>query len=76
VAAVQLELLERDEELRQLKLHLQKAQSYMKIHADTHRTERNFEVADWVFLKLRPHRQKTVASCISGKLATRYYWPY
>ena len=47
----------------------------MKTHADTHRTERNFEVADWVFLKLRPHQQKTVASCISGKLAARYYWP-
>lgn len=38
VAAVQLELLERDEALRQLKLQLQKAQSCMKTQADSHRT--------------------------------------
>lgn len=55
--AVQRELIDRDEALRQLKHHLQRAQGRMKSQADHKRTERSFAVGDWVVLKLRPHKQ-------------------
>ena len=47
----------------------------MKTQADKYRKERNFEIADLVFLKLKQHRQHSVAARISLKLSTRYYGP-
>jgi len=49
VAAVQRELMERDEALKQLKEHLQRAQGRMKALADLKRQEKHFEVGEWVF---------------------------
>jgi hypothetical protein len=48
----------------------------MKRQADKHRTDRSFVVGEWVFVKLRAHRQKSVVTRISAKLAARYYGPY
>ncbi|GAU28744.1 hypothetical protein TSUD_372530 [Trifolium subterraneum] len=73
VAAVQKELEERDEALKQLRVHLQRAQDRMKNFADAKRTDRSFNVGEWVFLKLRPYRQQSVVSRINVKLAVRYY---
>ncbi|MCI20747.1 hypothetical protein A2U01_0041910, partial [Trifolium medium] len=44
VAAVALELSERDEALKQLKLHLLRAQEHMKKYADSKRRDVKFEV--------------------------------
>lgn len=76
VRAVRRELLDRDETLQQLKYHLNKLQSRMKSHANARRVDRQFEVGEWDFLKLRPHVQQTVNSKICPKLAPRYYGPF
>ncbi|GAU17006.1 hypothetical protein TSUD_37640 [Trifolium subterraneum] len=76
VAAVALELEDRDEALRQLKLHLQKAQEQMTTYANKKRRDLCFTVGEWVFLKLRPHRQQTVVRRINQKLAPRFYGPF
>lgn len=73
VEAVQQELFDRDEALRQLKFHLNRAQGRMKCQADKRRHDRTFEVGEWVFLKLRPHRQHSVAIRICPKLSARFY---
>ena len=46
------ELRVRDEALRQLKLHLLKAQEQMKCAANAHRRDVKFAIGDWVYLKL------------------------
>ncbi|CAJ2678799.1 unnamed protein product [Trifolium pratense] len=76
VDAVQKELLDRDEALRQLRDQLQRAQDRMKQIADKKRCDRSFEVGEWVFVKLRAHRQQSVVCRINAKLAARYFGPY
>jgi Skp family chaperone for outer membrane proteins len=42
--------------IKELRRQLQKARDKMKKFADGKRSERNFEVGDWVFLKLHQYR--------------------
>ncbi|MCI27025.1 RNA-directed DNA polymerase (Reverse transcriptase) [Trifolium medium] len=76
VEAVQRELLDRDEVLKQLREHLLRAQERMKGLADKRREDKSFEVGEWVFVKLRAHRQQSVVTRINAKLAARFYGPY
>ncbi|PNX92424.1 retrotransposon-related protein [Trifolium pratense] len=76
VEAVQRDLLDRDEALRQLKAQLMRAQEKMKHQADKKRLDRSFVCGEWVFVKLRAHRQHSVVTRINAKLAARYYGPY
>jgi hypothetical protein len=48
------------ETLTILKENLQMAQNRMKQQADQHRSERQFEEGDWVFLRLQPYKQSTL----------------
>lgn len=68
VQAVAQELYDRDEALKQLKSHLLQAQSRMKVQADKKRRDVQFDVHDWVYVKLKPYRHghqshKSKTSC-------------
>jgi hypothetical protein len=56
--------------------HLARAQNRMKLQADKKRTERIFKVGDWVYIKLQPYIQTSVAPRANQKLAYRFFGPY
>ena len=48
----------------------------MKFYADKNRSEREFQVGDWVFLRLQPYRQTTLSMRRDLKLAPKFYGPF
>jgi hypothetical protein len=53
------------------------AQNHMKQQAYQHRSERSFEVGDWVFLILQPYKQISLKQAKKdNKLSPKYYGPY
>ena len=57
VQAVEEHIEYQQQVLQLLKDSLTLAQNQMKQQADQHRSERSFEVGDWVFLRLQPYKQ-------------------
>ncbi|GJT16655.1 retrotransposable element Tf2 [Tanacetum coccineum] len=60
VEVVDRTLIAREAPIDTMKFHLKRAQDIMKSHANKGRSDRQFKVGDWVYLKLQPHRQVTV----------------
>ena len=52
-------------------------QNRMKQQADQHRSERSFDVGDWVFRQLQPYKQMSLKQANKdNKLSPKYYGPY
>ncbi|KAF5757863.1 putative nucleotidyltransferase, Ribonuclease H [Helianthus annuus] len=75
-ADLEHQLLDRDDMLKLLRSNLQKAQDRMRNQANTKRRDQTYNVGDYVFLKIQPYRQKSLAKRRFEKLSPRFFGPY
>jgi hypothetical protein len=59
-----------------IRQHLNRAKQRMKRQADEHRSERQFQVGDLVFVKLQPYIQSSLAHHTNQKLSFKFFGPY
>lgn len=76
VLEVDRSLTSRELKLQLLKFHLHRSQQRMMDQANKHRVDLQFQVGDWVYLKIQPYRQLTLSSKHFSKLSFKYYGPY
>ena len=76
VPAVKNHLEENQRIINLLKENLTLARNRMKQQANQHRTEREFEVGDWVFVRLQPYKQLSLKQQGKNKLSPKYYGSY
>ncbi|GJS75913.1 hypothetical protein Tco_0725794 [Tanacetum coccineum] len=66
----------REEAISLLKFHLGRSLVRMKNMADKKRSEREFVLNDWVYVKLQPYRQISLRKGKHHKLSPKFYGPY
>ncbi|GAB2269904.1 hypothetical protein Dimus_038810 [Dionaea muscipula] len=76
VAAVEDELIDRDQLLKEVRENLCVAQNRMRQIYDRKHMDRSFAIGNWVLLRLQPYRQLSLAARRNQKLAPRFYGPF
>ncbi|XP_074326479.1 uncharacterized protein LOC141664426 [Apium graveolens] len=76
VNSVEELLQERDAILADLHFNLVRAQHMIRQTANSKRREDSFEVNDWLYLRLQPYLQRSLAKRPYEKLAARFYGPF
>jgi hypothetical protein len=69
-------LSDRQTFIKLIQAHLTRAQQRMKCPADKHRSEREFQVGDLVYLKVQPYVQVSLTPRSYQKLAFQFFGPY
>jgi hypothetical protein len=64
-----------EEQVIQIRQRLKEAQDRHKSYADAHRTDRNYEVGDQVFIRIRPNKS-TIRFEKGTKLSPRFIGPF
>ena len=59
-----------------IRQHLNRAKQCMKKQADEHRSERQFQIGDLVFVKIQSYVQSSLAQRSNQKLAFKFFGPY
>jgi len=59
-----------------LKEQLSRAQNKMKLSADKHRSDKEYQVGELVLLKLQPYAQSSLVNRPYPKLSFKYFGPY
>lgn len=76
VEVVDRSLKAREECIKILRFHLERAQNRMKVQVGNHRTEREYQLGDFVHVKLQTYRQIPVKLRTCHKLAVKYFGPF
>ncbi|CAN6347636.1 unnamed protein product [Urochloa humidicola] len=74
--STQEQLRNREVAVQVIKDNLVKAQARIKHQADKHRTDREFQIGDMVYLKLQPYRHTSLSTHRCLKLHSKYYGPF
>lgn len=69
-------MIERVVMVAMLRENLKRIHDRMKHQADKNMSERVFVVGDWVYLKIQPYKQVTMAVRSNIKLTSKYYGPF
>jgi hypothetical protein len=76
VAAVDQQLRDRDIFIADIKERLHQAQGIMKTHHDQSRRQVEFQVGDWVWLRLNHRTASAIRPVGQTKLGPKYFGPY
>ena len=76
IASINGHLEENQKFFQILKENLSPTWNRMRQQVDRHRTEQEFEVGDWVFVRLQPYKHPSLKQSGENKLAPRFYGPY
>ncbi|GKC44291.1 putative mitochondrial protein, partial [Tanacetum coccineum] len=76
VDLVDRSLQAREDTISLLKFNLKTAQDRMKSYADKKRSDREFSMGDYVYLKLQPYKQLTIRLNKQHKLSAKFHGPF